>query len=59
VVRGVKTHKSFKADTLRLCFGCAVARSENLEQGTLVHGIDVELLVKDLNAAVPQASASN
>ena len=42
-----------------MCFGCAIARFENLEQGALAHGIDVELLVKDLNAAVPQASASN
>ena len=42
-----------------MCFGCAVARFENLEQGAMAHGISVELLLKDLNAAVPQASASN
>lgn len=42
-----------------MCFGCAVARFENLEQGAMAHGINVELLLKDLNAAVPQASASN
>ena len=38
-----------------MCFGCAVARFENLEQGARAHGIDVEALVTDLNAAVPQA----
>jgi len=34
------------------CFGCMAARFENLEQGALAHGIDVESLLKDLNAAV-------
>ena len=38
-----------------MCFGCAVARFENVEQGAMAHGINVEALVKDLNAAVPQA----
>jgi len=30
-----------------MCFGCAVARFENIEQGAIAHGIDVETLVKD------------
>ena len=34
------------------CFGCAIARFENIEQGAIAHGIDVEALIKDLNAAV-------
>lgn len=34
------------------CLGCAAARFENLEAGAKVHGIDVEEMVKDLNAAV-------
>lgn len=34
------------------CFGCAVAKFENLEQGALAHGIDVDLLVIALNEAV-------
>ncbi len=34
------------------CVGCAVARFENIEQGALAHGIDVDALVKDLNARV-------
>lgn len=35
------------------CLGCMAAEFENLEQGALAHGIDVDALVKDLNAAVP------
>ena len=37
-----------------MCIGCAAARFENLEQGALAHGVDVETLVKDLNAAVEE-----
>ena len=37
-----------------MCVGCAAARYENLEQGALAHGIDVELIVKDLNAAIAE-----
>ncbi len=33
------------------CIGCAAAHFENLEQGALAHGINVEALVKDLNQA--------
>jgi len=39
-----------------MCFGCAIARFENIEQGAVAHGIDVPALVKDLNAAVPQSN---
>ena len=35
-----------------MCFGCAIARFENVEQGAMAHGIDVDALMKDLNAAV-------
>ena len=35
-----------------MCVGCAAARFENLEQGATAHGIDVDELLKDLNAAV-------
>ncbi|MCD6553182.1 MAG: disulfide oxidoreductase [Chloroflexi bacterium] len=35
-----------------MCIGCAVARYENVEQGAMAHGINVEALMKDLNAAV-------
>ena len=37
-----------------MCFGCAIARFENVEQGAQAHGINVEALITDLNAAVPQ-----
>jgi hybrid cluster-associated redox disulfide protein len=33
------------------CIGCMASRFENLEQGALAHGIDVDALVKDLNEA--------
>jgi hybrid cluster-associated redox disulfide protein len=39
-----------------MCFGCAIARFENIEQGATAHGINVDTLVKDLNAAVPQSN---
>jgi hybrid cluster-associated redox disulfide protein len=32
------------------CIGCAVARFENIEQGAMAHGIDVDTLIKDLNS---------
>jgi hybrid cluster-associated redox disulfide protein len=35
-----------------MCVGCAAARFENLEQGVLAHGIDIDAILKDLNAAV-------
>ena len=31
------------------CIGCGMAGFETLEQGALVHGIDVDELVKELN----------
>ena len=39
-----------------MCFGCAIARFENVEQGAMAHGINVDTLVNDLNAAVPQSA---
>jgi hybrid cluster-associated redox disulfide protein len=39
-----------------MCVGCAAARFETLEQGATAHGIDVEALVSDLNAAVAQVA---
>ena len=35
-----------------MCFGCAIARFENVEQGAAAHGIDIDTLIQDLNAAV-------
>ena len=34
------------------CVGCMGAQNESLEQGANAHGLDVETLLKDLNAAV-------
>jgi hybrid cluster-associated redox disulfide protein len=34
------------------CLGCAAARYETLEQGATAHGVDVEALLKDLNAVI-------
>jgi hybrid cluster-associated redox disulfide protein len=34
------------------CVGCMGAQNESLEQGANAHGIDVDVLVKDLNDAV-------
>jgi hybrid cluster-associated redox disulfide protein len=37
-----------------MCFGCAIARFENIEQGATAHGINVQALIKDLNTVVSQ-----
>ena len=34
------------------CLGCAAAHFENIEQGALAHGIDIDALMKGLNEAV-------
>lgn len=34
------------------CVGCALARYESIEEGAIVHGIDVDKLVKDLNKII-------
>ena len=34
------------------CVGCSVARFENIEQGAMAHGIDIDNLMKDLNDKV-------
>ncbi len=39
------------------CVGCAVARFENIQQGAMAHGIDVDALITDLNQALSQTQA--
>jgi hybrid cluster-associated redox disulfide protein len=39
-----------------MCFGCAIARFENVEQGAMAHGINVDTLITDLNGVVPQSN---
>ena len=34
------------------CVGCAVAGFENIRRGAVAHGVDVDLLMKDLNDTV-------
>ena len=34
------------------CLGCAAAHFENIEQGAVAHGIDIDKLIEDLNAAI-------
>lgn len=36
------------------CIGCAAAHFENIEQGACAHGIDIDELIKNLNAVVEQ-----
>lgn len=37
------------------CLGCAAARFENIEQGALAHGIDLDALMDDLNGVAANA----
>lgn len=34
------------------CLGCPSAQAESLEEAAMVHGIDVDLLVEKINAAI-------
>ena len=34
------------------CLGCAAAHFENIEQGAMAHGIDIEALISNLNEVV-------
>ena len=36
------------------CVGCLGAEAESIEYGAIAHGVDLEVLLKDLNKAVPQ-----
>ena len=38
------------------CIGCALANFETVEQGAMGHGMELEPLLKDLNAAAAQKS---
>jgi hybrid cluster-associated redox disulfide protein len=40
-----------------MCFGCAIAQFENIEQGASAHGINLGALLRDLNAAVASANS--
>lgn len=34
------------------CFGCSISQFDTIEAGARAHGIDTELLLKDLNAHI-------
>jgi len=34
------------------CIGCAASHFENIEQGALAHGIDIDALIEGLNDAI-------
>lgn len=34
------------------CVGCMGAQNESLEQGARAHGLDIDVLLNDLNAAI-------
>lgn len=36
------------------CLGCAAAHFENIGQGAIGHGIDIDALIADLNKAIKQ-----
>ena len=36
------------------CIGCAAASFENIAEGAMAHGIDVDKLMKDLNKAIKE-----
>ena len=38
------------------CIGCAAARSENLEAGAKVHGVDPEVMVGEINDLIEKNS---
>ena len=39
------------------CLGCAAARFENIEQGAMAHGIDIDALMEGLNKVAAGAEA--
>jgi hybrid cluster-associated redox disulfide protein len=39
------------------CLGCPSAQMESLEEAAMVHGIDADLLVEKINAAMKAAQA--
>ena len=40
------------------CLGCAAAHFENIEQGAMAHGIDIDALIAELNASIGETAAA-
>ena len=34
------------------CLGCSAAQYDNIEQGAVIHGLDTEQLLRELNACI-------
>lgn len=41
------------------CLGCVMAQMESVEEAALVHGIDIDALIDDLNATVEEHENSS
>jgi hybrid cluster-associated redox disulfide protein len=39
------------------CLGCAIASFESIGEGAMAHGIDIEVLVADLNATAGKTNS--
>ena len=40
------------------CLGCAAAHFENIEQGAMAHGIDIDALIDALNESIGEPAAA-
>ena len=40
------------------CLGCAASHFENIEQGAMAHGIDIDSLIAALNEAIGETAAA-
>ena len=40
------------------CLGCAASHFENIEEGAMAHGIDIDALIAELNATIGEKSAA-
>ena len=40
------------------CLGCAAAQFENIEQGAMAHGIDIDALIEALNESIGETAAA-
>jgi len=56
VLKAPGDHRGLFEAWVDVLWAVAIARFENVEQGAMAHGINVDSLMTDLNAAVPQTS---
>ena len=40
------------------CLGCAAAHFENIEQGAMAHGIDIDALIDALNESIGETATA-